>query len=110
KCAKNLASVLRFLPSGRRFGPYFCSRAEASGGARPCSASVASRSTTSARESACQAATSLSVVDVTVLLQLANARTAILARRRERYLVSSAIDIAGAADLPFDGSRQRSGS
>jgi Polyphosphate kinase 2 (PPK2) len=66
-CAKNRVKGSGFLPSGRRFGPYFSSRAEASDKMRPSSALVPSRSTTSARDIACQAATSLSVFVLTAL-------------------------------------------
>src|SRR5262249_6278191 len=65
---KNLATGPRLLPSGRRLGPNFWSRAEASDGVRPLWASVASRSTASAWDRACQAAPSLTVFVVTVVL------------------------------------------
>src|SRR5262245_13964390 len=63
---KTLASALRFLLSGRRFGPYFWSRAEASDTLRPVSALVPSCVTTSVGGRACQAATSLTVFVVIV--------------------------------------------
>src|SRR5262245_23415128 len=67
-CAKNLVNGPRFLPSGKRFGPYCWSRAEDSGRLRPFSELVTSRLTTSACDMACQAATSLSVFVFTVVL------------------------------------------
>jgi len=45
----------RFLPSGKRLGPYFCSRLEASPASRPFSISVVRRRTTSSTAMACQA-------------------------------------------------------
>src|SRR6516225_4284425 len=51
----------RFLPSGRRFGPYFRSRAEASAASSPFSPLVASCFTTSSADIACHVAASLSV-------------------------------------------------
>src|ERR1700748_796974 len=61
----NLANGPRFFPSGRRLGPYFWRRAEASDGSSPFSALVASRSTTSVRDRACQAAVSVAAFVVT---------------------------------------------
>ena len=46
----------RFLPSGRRFGPYFWSRLEASAELSPLSALVESSFTTSLAVIACQVA------------------------------------------------------
>src|ERR1700761_9087108 len=59
-CERNLANGPRFLPSGKRLGPYFCNRAAASAGSRPFAESVVSRPTTSSGSIACQATTSLS--------------------------------------------------
>jgi hypothetical protein len=44
----------RFLPSGKRLGPYFCRRIEASPASRPFPISVVSRLTTSSTAMACQ--------------------------------------------------------
>src|SRR5262245_62769193 len=68
---KNLVNGPRFFPAGKRFGPCFWIRVEASDRVRPFSALVTSRSTTSARGIACQAVVSLSVVAFTVLFMLA---------------------------------------
>src|SRR5215472_7555809 len=59
---KNLVNGPRFLASGKRFGPYFSSRAEASDKLRPRSELVTTRLTTSACDNACQAVTSLTVL------------------------------------------------
>ena len=58
----------RFLPSGSRFGPYFCRRFAASAASRPFPVSVASRSTTSSTAMACQAVVSAAGFAFTVLL------------------------------------------
>src|SRR5262249_48237543 len=44
----------RLLPSGKRLGPYVCSRLEASPASRPFSISVVSRRSTSSAPMACQ--------------------------------------------------------
>src|SRR5215468_6073678 len=59
KCAKNFANRLRFLPSGRRFGPYFERRRETSLVSKPFLGSVFSRRKTSSVAIACQVGTSL---------------------------------------------------
>src|SRR5215813_4414488 len=66
-CEKNLVNGPRLRPSGKRLGPYFSSRAEASDGSRPVSELVTSRVTTSACDMACQAATSVTVFVPTVV-------------------------------------------
>src|SRR6516165_6893235 len=52
---RNRMNGPRFLPSGKRLGPYFCRRVDASLAARPFPLSVVSRFTTSSTDSACQA-------------------------------------------------------
>src|SRR5690349_18338843 len=59
--ASNRMNGPRFFPSGRRFGPYFCSRVAASAASSPFSLLVPSRLTTSAADIACHAAASPSV-------------------------------------------------
>src|SRR5262252_8812423 len=44
----------RFLPSGKRLGPYFCKRVEASPPSRPFPVLVVSRLSTSSTAKACQ--------------------------------------------------------
>src|SRR5215831_16419655 len=44
----------RFLPSGKRLGPYFCKRVEASPVSRPFTMLVSSRLSTSSTAKACQ--------------------------------------------------------
>src|SRR5215470_11158402 len=53
-CARNRMSGPRFLPSGRRFGPYFWSRLEASAVSRPIFMLVVSRFIASSADIACQ--------------------------------------------------------
>ena len=63
--AMNRMNGPRFLPSGRRLGPYFCRRAAASPASRPCSVLVASRLSTSSTVIACQAVPSAVVSALT---------------------------------------------
>src|SRR5215470_14241539 len=56
---RNRMNGPRFLPSGKRLGPYFCRRVDASLAARPFPTSAVSRFTTSSTDIACQGATSL---------------------------------------------------
>src|SRR5215475_491508 len=59
--ARNSINGPRFLPSGRRFGPCFRSRVEASAALSPFWPSVASRFTTSSADIACHTEASPSV-------------------------------------------------
>src|SRR5271165_1064964 len=54
-----------FLPSGKRLGPYFVSRCEASPVSRPVAGLVWSRSTTSSTATACQATASVPALALT---------------------------------------------
>src|SRR5262245_53146323 len=58
----------RFLPSGSRLGPNFCSRADASLAASPVSLLVLSRLETSAADIACQLTTSPAVFGFALVL------------------------------------------
>src|SRR5262249_44639091 len=66
--ARNRMNGPRFLPSGRRFGPYFRSRAEASTASSPFSSLVASCFTTSSADIACHVAATLSVLSLIATL------------------------------------------
>src|SRR5215468_8705809 len=68
--ARNRMNGPRFLPSGRRFGPYFWSRAEASAVSSPFSLSVVSRLTTSPSDIACHAAASFLAFVASIMLAL----------------------------------------
>src|SRR5579863_7082372 len=59
--ARNRISGPRFLPSGRRFGPCFCSRVAASVASSPFSRLVASCLTTASADIACHAEALLAV-------------------------------------------------
>ena len=77
----------RFLPSGKRFGPYCRSRAEASDRSRPFSELVTSRLTTSVRDMACQPAASLIMfVFTAVLMDAARLRRPFAAETLEKAL------------------------
>src|SRR5262249_889995 len=65
---RNRMSGPRFLPSGKRLGPYFCRRLEASPAWRPFPLSVVSRFTTSSTDIECQAATSLAAFTFAAVL------------------------------------------
>ena len=56
----------RFLPSGKRLGPYFCKRAEASLVSRPFSVLVVRRFSTSLMVMACQAVAPAADLEFTV--------------------------------------------
>src|SRR5215510_5374649 len=101
-CAKNLTSGPRFLPSGKRFGPYCSRRAEASDRLRPFSELVASRLTTSARDIACQAATSLTRFVFTALLMLALRKETPLARKSGENARALLMAIGGKRTGPPD--------
>src|SRR5262249_50594221 len=73
--ARNSINGPRFLPSGRRFGPCFWSRAEASAALSPFWPLVASRVTTSSADIACHAAASPSVFAFVVTLMPALRRS-----------------------------------
>src|SRR5262249_19889024 len=68
--AKNRINGPRFLPSGKRFGPYVFKRFEASTASRPFPATVASCRKTSSRDTACQAADLLAVFGGVAALML----------------------------------------
>src|SRR6516225_7174968 len=61
-CDRNRMNGPRFLPSGNRFGPYFCRRLAASPASRPFLVLVLSRFITSSAVIACQVDTSLAVL------------------------------------------------
>src|SRR5262249_23682670 len=74
--ARNRMTGPRFLPSGKRLGPYFCRRLAASVASRPFPVSVVSRFAASCADIACQAtslaAFAFAAVPMLVLRSLAD--------------------------------------
>src|SRR6516165_6411148 len=68
--ARNRTNGPRFLPSGKRFGPYFCSRLEASPASRPFSISVVRRLTTWSTAIVCQVTSSAVGLAFVLLIDL----------------------------------------
>src|SRR5215471_20605491 len=89
---RNSRNVPRFLPSGKRFGPYFWSRLEASAVPRPVFVLVVSRFITSSALIACQVAavpTAL-VLDAVLIMFTPSNRSAVLGPTRGGAILSSA--------------------
>src|SRR5215468_6506293 len=64
--ARNRLHGPRFLPSGKRLGPYWCSRVEAAPASRPVPRLVPNRLSTSSTAKACQAVAPAPALEFTV--------------------------------------------
>src|SRR4029077_2049752 len=88
-CDRNRMNGPRFLPSGSRFGPYFCRRFAASAASKPLPASVLRRFATSSTAIPCQAmASAVGLAFAAGLIGVLRAALVLVVLRIRRHLIT----------------------